>query len=96
MTYSYVQRDLAEVLLNSTEPTFDRPFYWDSDTEETVQEKKIKKKRVICSEDTFKFQHLSYRKAVQKPFFFEVNASGDDNTSTLDSCVWSVISARRR
>ncbi len=93
-----MQRELAEGFLNGTEFRGDTPFHWDQEEplQVEVSEKKTKiRSKVIGDEDTFKYTCLSYRKAVRKPFFFEVNASGDENTS-LDTCVWSVIHAKKR
>lgn len=95
MSYTYVQRDLAEGILNSTDFLYERPFQWSDEFEVNEQERKNEiKKKTICSEDAFQFQSLSYRKAVRKQHFFEVNANEENKDAIMDVIWRNVIAGR--
>ncbi|KAL0491340.1 hypothetical protein AKO1_009886 [Acrasis kona] len=93
MTYRHEQSVLAEVLINGTEFKSEGPFLWGdgSSKEYEITEVFAKKKtKELCSEKTFEFHHLSYKKAIRKIHFYEVNILEEDAEAQLDS-VWKKL-----
>jgi hypothetical protein len=79
MTYLYVQRDLVSNILNNTDIVNDRLFYWDN-----IEQEEPHRKPLICD---FPFKSLSYRKALGKSYFFEVQ----EETGNEMEVIWNHV-----
>jgi hypothetical protein len=97
MTYQYVQRDVAEGLLNNT--YFQQPFYWDLNSEQEAHKQEQKdlhwnraKCHLLYDQESFRFERLSYKKALKKIRFYEVNS--EERRESIDD-MWRTVVIER-